>query len=417
MPLPMLRHVLGLQEKYYNSSVITMIKTLSLSNQLFQQKLDGLRNGIRYGWQISEIIARHMSLRPFHLNVIEAACRGSFKETGHSLVLADMLRHPTIQSSFLDTFLNLEHEYMVVTAEADRVDVALKGKDIFIIVENKVNAAKEQKNQVYKYVHEIGIEKYGHSISQIYVVYLNPTNRNNPSEYSLCDENNEHNVFEELETDHYNVISYKYDITDWLRRLSINNEPHINSALDQYIDFLENKFHTSPLDKNMNSDIKKLLLKELQIEDKPLEEQIAALSSQDEKTEELLRAIESLKREIRKELSLKMIREWQKQIEQQLGITLRNDDHSFGIQLNNKVWLGVWDGHDSHEHLPYWGFQFDSFRKDTMPDLYGQIEILLKRANINESHYERDWVAWGTTENGVESFISLYHSAKETGLL
>ena len=105
--------------------------------------------GIKCGCQVSDIIARHLSRRPFHLNVIEAACHGRFKETGHSLVLADMLSHPAIQSSFMEQFLGLNLNYMEVTAETDRVDVALKGKDIFVIVENKVNAAVEQNCQVY----------------------------------------------------------------------------------------------------------------------------------------------------------------------------------------------------------------------------------------------------------------------------
>lgn len=81
-----------------------MIKTLSLSNSLFQYKLDGLKSGICFSLQVSNIIKKHLSKRPFHLNVIEAACHGRFKETGHSLVLADMLRHPAIQHSFLESF-------------------------------------------------------------------------------------------------------------------------------------------------------------------------------------------------------------------------------------------------------------------------------------------------------------------------
>lgn len=172
-----------------------------------------------------------MLKRPFHLNVITAACHGRFKETGHSLVLADMLRHPTIQSSFLETFLGIHHGYMKVTAETDRVDVALKGEDIFVIIENKVNNAGEQKNQVYRYVHEVGIEKYGYNMSQIFVVYLNPAERTLPSDYSLCDDN----VFDEIGEEHYTVQSYKHDITDWLRKISIDDEPHISNALDQWL--------------------------------------------------------------------------------------------------------------------------------------------------------------------------------------
>lgn len=392
--------------------------TIILSNRLFQYKVDGLKNGISLSRLVSDVVARHLSNRPFHLNVIEAACHGRFKETGHSLVLADMLRHPLIQASFLDTFLGLKHDELEVTAETDRVDVALRGKDLFIIVENKVNAAEEQKNQVYRYVHEIGIEKHHYDISQIYVVYLNPTNRNLPSEYSLCDENNKNNVFEELGEDHYTVQSYKNDITKWLRNISLTDEPHINSALDQYIDFLENKFHTSPLDKIMNNELNNILLKELHVEDSSLEAQIQALDNQYAKTEELLQTIESLKIEKRKELSHQKLREWQKKIGQQLGIKLSEDDHSFGLKLNNQVWLGIWDGYNSPDHLPYWGFELDSFRRDSNPDLVEQIENLLKNVGIEHVHREnKEWIAWCTTEKGVERYIALYNGAKEMGLL
>lgn len=65
----------------------------------------------------------------------------------------------------------------------------------------------------------------------------------------------------------------------------------------------------------MNKDIREFLLKELQIESKSLEEQISALGRQYEKTKELLSSIDSLKTELRKELSHDIIEEWQKRIE------------------------------------------------------------------------------------------------------
>lgn len=400
-----------------------MIKTLQLSNNLFQYKLDGMKMGIKCGRRVSEIIATHLSNRPFHLNVIEAACHGRFKETGHSLVLADMLRHPAIQNSFMEKFLGpISHDYLEVTAETDRVDVALKGKDIFVIVENKVNAAEEQNCQVYRYVHEIAIDKYSYDLSQIYVLYLNPTNNNLPSVYSLCDENNENNVFEELGEDHYNVLSYKYDVTDWLRsisdnkEISVDKEPHIVSALDQYIDFLENKFHTTLLDTAMNNEIKDFLLKELKVDNSTLEKQLSVLDSQYNKTQELLSSILGLI----KELSHKTMREWQRQIEELLCIKLSQDDHSFGVQLNNKVWLGVWDGDDDpdYNYLPYWGFKYTNYKKDENPELKKCIETLITEAGINNDFIEgNQFIAWYPTLKGVETFTSLYHAAKEKGLL
>ena len=410
----------------HNRELLIDKKTLLLSNSLFQYKLDGFKLGLSFSDQVYDIIKKHEECRPFHLNVIEAVCHGNFRETGHSLVLADMLKHPDIRSSFLERFLNLKYDALEVTAERARIDVALKGNGIFVIIENKVNAAEEQKSQVYRYVHEIGIDKYGYKLSEIYVIYLNPRTHDNPSEYSLCAENNENNVFEALGEEHYKVLSYKYDIIDWLRGISIPNEPHIESALDQYLDFLENKFHTTLLDTEMNKDIREFLLKELQIESKPLEEQISALGSQYEKTAELLSSIDSLKIELRKELSHDMIEEWQKRIETEKlpGIQLNKEEHSFGIQLKNKVRLGIWDGFDSTNLLPYWGFQYKQDNKENIQEVYGQIDELLEKAGMEIESPSTDrstvWIAWKTIEkgkDGVECFISLFKAAEEMNLI
>lgn len=393
-----------------------MKETLRISNLLFQYRLNYYKNGIRLSERVYQIIKIHLDKIPFHLNVIEAACRGRFKETGHSLILANLLKHHVIQSSFIKNFLNIQHEYMHVTAEKNRIDVALKGKDIFVIIENKVNDAEEMENQIYRYVNEIGIKKYGFTLPQIYVIYLNSTTRTQPSLYSLCDKNKENNVFEALEKEHFKVLSYKYDITDWLRKLSIENEPHIASALDQYIDFLENKFYTSPIYQNMNKEIKDFILKELHIEGLTLQEQITALKNEQEKVTTLLDSIEDLRIELRKEESNRLMREWQSEIEKE--ISLSQDEHSFGIQLNNQVWLGVWDGYDAKNNLPYWGFQLENYKKIEMPDLLESIKKIIEKSNIEHYHTdEKDFIAWCTTNEGVSRFLSLYEAAKESGML
>ncbi len=393
-----------------------MKEALRISNLLFQYRLNYYKNGIRLSERVHQITKTHLDKMPFHLNVIEAACRGHFKETGHSLVLANLLKHPVIQSSFIKNILNIQHEYMHVTAEKNRIDVALKGKDIFVIIENKVNDAEEMENQIYRYVNEIGIKKYDFTLSQIYVIYLNPTNRTLPSLYSLCDKNKENNVFEALGKEHFKVLSYKYDITDWLRKLSIENEPHIASALDQYIDFLENKFYTSSIYQNMNKEIKDFILKELHIEGLTLQEQITALKNEQEKVTTLLDSIEDLRIELRKEESNRLMREWQSEIEKE--ISLSQDEHSFGIQLKNQVWLGVWDGYDAKNNLPYWGFQLENYKKIEMPDLLESIKKLIEKSNIEHYHTdEKDFIAWCTTNEGVSRFLSLYEAAKESGML
>lgn len=94
-----------------------MKETLRISNLLFQHRLNYYKDGISLSKQVHQITKTHLDKMPFHLNVIEAACRGRFKETGHSLVLANLLKHPVIQSSFIKNILNIQHEYMHVTAK------------------------------------------------------------------------------------------------------------------------------------------------------------------------------------------------------------------------------------------------------------------------------------------------------------
>ena len=67
-----------------------MKETLRISNLLFQYRLNYYKNGIRLSDRVHQIIKTHLDKIPFHLNVIETACRGRFKETGHSLVLANL---------------------------------------------------------------------------------------------------------------------------------------------------------------------------------------------------------------------------------------------------------------------------------------------------------------------------------------
>ena len=272
-------------------------------------------------------------------------------------------------------------------------------------------------SQVYRYVHEIGMDKYGYKMDQIYVVYLNPTDQATPSDESLCDENKKNNVFDDIGADHYSVRSYKYDIMDWLRKITIDNEPHVSSALDQYIDFLEQKFHNSPLYKIMNNEIKNIILKELHLEGNSFEEQMNALENQRAKAVELLNAIDNVRDEIKMEHWHNTVLEWQKQIESSLGIKLSSDNHSFRIKLNNDVWLGIWDGSDSVDKYPYWGFQCNAYKTSIMPELDNEIESILEKAEIDISKKENGWVARNHTQKGDKRFLALYQAAKDAGLL
>ena len=390
-------------------------KTIRIRNMTEINNINDCIEIIDMSDKVSDIIKRCSKDKPFHLNVIEAACRGFLKETGHSLILADMLRHPAIQKSFLERFLNIDHEEMEVTAETDRVDVALKGDDMFVIIENKVNGAEEQQSQVYRYVHDIGICKYKFKLSQIYVLYLNPIDSALPSERSLCDEKSENNVFDKIGKDHYRVLSYKSDIINWLRGVLIEQEQHVVSAMDQYIDYLENKFHTTPMDTKMNEEIKRIILRDLKVEEKSSIEKMQAIKDLQEKIDVFQTELKTV---VKTEVSNELMLNWKHDIASE-GIRVDSDSNSFYIKLKNGVKLGIWDGYtNGYDFMPYWGFYYKGFNVNRDEVIADDIEEIIKNAGI-EGKLGRagDFIEWGSTEKGDKDFRTLYWTAKKMSLL
>ena len=114
--------------------------------------------------------------RPFHLNVISAAARGRLKETAHSIILHDLLHHPIILSSFLEDIVGIEADTFSISdieyPDRDRIDLSLRSKNKYLIIENKVNSAEEQKGQLYRYVSQA--EKT-HNKDDIIILYLTPS--------------------------------------------------------------------------------------------------------------------------------------------------------------------------------------------------------------------------------------------------
>ena len=52
-----------------------------------------------------------------------------------------------------------------------------------------------------------------------------------------------------------------------------------------------------------------------------------------------------------------------------------------------------------------------------MPALSDPIKTIVKNAGIECYNEEKGWVAWGTIQNGAQSFMSLYQVSKQSGLL
>ena len=236
--------------------------------------------------------------RPFHLNVISAAARGRLKETAHSIILHGLLHHPVILSSFLEEIVGIEDDTFSVSdieyPDKDRIDLSLRSKEKYLIIENKVNLAEEQKGQLYRYATHA---EETHKKDDIIILYLNPSSYEVPSLYSRSKDGNgneDEDDYETVNTDRITIKNYRYDIIAWLKKLADNSqiinesEQYLKSAILQYINYLEEYFQTKDEYKELHEMIEKELRAVLGIEDNlSLQTQIEILNDKKSSLERL----------------------------------------------------------------------------------------------------------------------------------
>lgn len=254
---------------------------------------------------LADVKKKELDKLPFHINVIESAARGKLRETAHSMILADLLRHPQIQASFLKWAFNLDVAGGTLKVKTEfgssesHIDIALHDKEHFVIIENKANWAQEQHSQIYRYVEEIAHKDKRYAYEQIYVLYLNPMNQEEPSSYSLTKDGFD---VRQLLKERFVIWSFAHDIVEWLQSLNNMEEPFIQSAVHQYIDYLEHYYGTSKEFLPMENAMETYLKENLGITNETPD--IAVLSMLKEKSKkaaDLLKSINGLRQEYSKQ--------------------------------------------------------------------------------------------------------------------
>lgn len=203
------------------------------------------------------------------INLIQSmAWDSNTREEAHSRILADLLKINFIKESFMNELLKDfggfdNCDSYEVKPEDGKIDVRLysKTEKKIIIIENKINAATEQPNQIARYVMDVANRQKGVEFKDIFVVYLNPDTHSLPSVQSLT--LNGKNMFNSVSREQFKVLSYKDDITCWLKeiknRKEAQEEPLLLSALEQYIYYLEVKFKNTDMDREIKSAIDTIL--------------------------------------------------------------------------------------------------------------------------------------------------------------
>ena len=199
---------------------------------------------------------------PDYMNLIEdLRLSNNIHETAHSRVLYKLLCCGKCHSyPLLRTFLEIvgiekDSNDVKLFVEKENIDLLIEIGDKVIILENKVNHAKDQDRQIEKYYNNI---KKNHEEENIYVIYLTRNILDNdPNEDSLPKD-----LREKLkEKKHYNKISYEKEIREWISECKKGWKSElINSVLIQYGDFIKNMFEPNKKrNEVMNSIIDKII--------------------------------------------------------------------------------------------------------------------------------------------------------------
>lgn len=291
--------------------------------------------------------------RPFHLNVISAAARGRLKETAHSIILHDLMHHPIILSSFLEEIVDIDgNTFSVLDIEypdKDRIDLSLRSKEKYLIIENKVNSAEEQKGQLYRYVSHA---EESHKKEDIIILYLNPSSYEAPSLYSRSkDGSGDEDDYMTVNTDRITIKNYKYDIIVWLKKLAENSqiinesEPYLKSAILQYIDYLEEYFQTKDEYKELHEMIEKELKAVLGIEDnQSLQTQIEILNDKKAGLDKLMSEISAFLNKLQTQQAVERLESVAKELNEnfkgQITFKMYNllePEVGFDIEFNKQI--------------------------------------------------------------------------------
>ena len=109
----------------------------------------------------------------YPFNIFELISDIYYRENFHSDIIAQLLRNEIILKNFLD-FIGVDkskYENCEVEREESKIDILIKTKKNCIIVENKLNWAKDMPEQLFRYYNEC---KNNKKLEVDKVVYLSP---------------------------------------------------------------------------------------------------------------------------------------------------------------------------------------------------------------------------------------------------
>lgn len=258
--------------------------------------------------KFTEIKKKNASLLQYNLNLIDEL---HANENAHTRILLKLLDYESNQKKvILEEFLNLLNEKLVnqkipilddyrITGQFEFIDgyIWSDSKKVAIIIENKINWACDQDEQIQRYIETA--KQYGIDEKNIFVVYLTDTGIKKAADYSftdyakkMLDWKDPENQGRYIESNYLNdILPFLYEIFD---KLSFSKENVLKAAIFQYIDYLEGRFGMRKNEKEYNIAMNESLIEVLNLSgtEKEKFDQIEQLQ------QELWRRLDDLKYEI-----------------------------------------------------------------------------------------------------------------------
>jgi hypothetical protein len=180
-------------------------------------------------------------------------------ENAHTKILVQLLkyrvneRYPFLESLlerwFRDINLEFDCRNLEISFNKDFIDGLIKDGQKAVIIENKIHYARDQYNQIKRYVE--GVEAYGIDLENIYVVYLTRYGDKKVSDDS-CPEDLKKELGAFVESNYYD------DIIPWLKEDVLPNcktkDVALIASLKLYIEHLNEicgKGRPNPMDENL----------------------------------------------------------------------------------------------------------------------------------------------------------------------
>lgn len=263
-----------------------------------EQQLSDL---LKFASEFSSIKEEEQKKLPFHLNLVDQL---HINENAHSRILMHLLSYKNDNGKyvFLTSLIDLIKEKQSgdfgkitiespqITQEKERIDLWVRDNDYAIIFENKIYNAADQDAQISRYINKTkeGLRNYREE--DIYVVYL--------SQYPKEPELQSWGEYKDSFRSRYVNLSFCYDILPWLKDKVLSNINHkelfLQTAIIQYIDYLEGLFKIRNIDKPMNMELNKLIEQHFKLSDESTKDKIRIIQKPAQEIDDLSSQMKAL---------------------------------------------------------------------------------------------------------------------------